>query len=167
MPRFKSADEFRASRSPYRFEREFRAGTLFLPPAAPGATNWQTVPGPLAGQIVTSVISPPASVGDGSVQGDGAGVITGYQISIAGAAAVNYPASPLPEVTTSHTPGAQISVSLRAMGFGEYPNGRPGVLSIQTVTATPTPPVTPDVLINNLTGDTLIDKTSGARLIRA
>lgn len=119
-------------------------------PSGPSAPSFSFSPGTDPGEVDLYINGPPTSLGDGLVAGDGLGVITGYDVQIGEGAIAPYDATTPREITSGgHTPGASVSATVRARGYG----GRPGAVGFATTTATAAAP-TDDFI-------TLVDQATG------
>lgn len=117
--------------------------------AAPSVPPFAFVPGGGPGEVDLVVAEPPASLGDGLVAGDGAGTFTGLVIQIGAAAPVTYDATTPREVTSGgHTPGASVSATVQALGYG----GRPGALGFATTSAAADPAADFIAMVDPATG---------------
>lgn len=117
--------------------------------AGPSVPTLFFSPGSAPGEVDLVVAEPPASLGDGPIAGDAAGTFTGLVIQIGAAAPVTYDTTIPREVTSSgHTPGASVSATVQAIGYG----GRPGALGFATTTATADPAADFVALVDPATG---------------
>lgn len=167
MARFKPPSLFRVTREIERFARWFRATVVFapLPPSGPSAPGWFIEPGAEPGSVEGQIFDPPLSAGDGPAGGDGAGTITNYVVTIAAVATVHEPTLPIAFAAGGFTPGAPVTASVRALGYG----GRAGLLTVQTTTAAEAEPEEPeepgaDYLRDAQTGEAIYDEISGEPL---
>lgn len=128
---------------------------------APSVPQWTFVTGPTSGTVVASILGAPTTLGDGTLPGDGAGTLTGHVITINGTVYTR-PAGPFPIVieVSGLTPGGLYQASARALGF----RSRLGALGTAEARAFMPPPAETSYLLNGLTGDVLIDETTGNRL---
>lgn len=132
-----------------------------LPLAGPSAPQVFVSSGEDPGEIFISVFGAPTSAGDGAAAGDMLGVITDYQLQIAGGAWTSYGTTlPIEETFGGFTPGAPVAWSARALGY----NNRPGQVVSGIVNAAIDEPVEPIALTDSVSGEALTDSVSGEAL---
>lgn len=108
-------------------------------PVGPSVPAFAVFTGDLPGEIKVTITAPPSFLGDGAASGDGQGVVTDYQVGIAGAPPVSRgTALPITVVSSGHLQGAQVYVVVQALGYG----GRVGTPAIGSAAAR-VAPVTP------------------------
>lgn len=136
-------------------------GFGLLPPAGPSAPGFAAGPGIVPGEAGLTIHTMPASWGDGPVQGDGLGVITGYGSSIAGVSMDHAPSLPIERTVGGLAEGVPVPVLVWAYGH----DGRIGAVASIAVYPAVTPPVSTTGLVEAVTGYGLFDAVTGRGLV--
>lgn len=126
-------------------------------PTTPGADYGS---GQEPGQVRIEIHSPPASLGDGPVYGDGLGVITGYVTRIGDVTYTHGAVLPISRLSSGHTEGVEVAMEWWALGY----NGRPGLSGTAWVMPAVSPPYSLAGLVEEMSGYGLIDATTGRGL---
>lgn len=131
-----------------------------IQPSAPTAPGADYGAGVNPGEVRLAIHSPPGSLGDGPLFGDGLGVITGYVTRIGDVTYTHGAQLPINRLSGDHAEGAPVYMEWWALGHA----GRPGLSGTALVLPAVSPPYSLVGLVEEISGHGLVDATTGSGL---